>query len=459
MEGRVTDADAARQRLEAIGARYLWISYHDYAGLARAKAVGPDRLDDALVNGVGWAKANWDLAITDQQVPEPAFAADSGDFRVVPDPASIRPLPHRPGVALAYGWMTEPDAVPWDGDPRRRLAVAEDALRTRGLSVSVGIEAEFYFARPTEGETFQPDDHGRMFSQAELDARWRLLETVLEGLAGMGIAVHQIAREYGQGQFELSLLPTGPLAAVDAFLAARDVIKALARDTGIVATFMPKPHEDYPGCGLHVHLSMDDREGDDALVDPHDPVSLSPNGLAAVAGLLAHAAGQTALGSPTPNSFKRLLPGSWAPAHAMWAIGNRSALVRIPSPGAGRHLEYRSGDASANLYLHVAGLLAAIADGLGSRAAAPEPVSVDVGHLADAEAAAVGASRLPLRLSAALDALEADAVLCEAIGPVVLPHYLAVKRFEWASYLAESGLTAEDIGVSAWERATYLEHV
>jgi glutamine synthetase len=275
----------------------------------------------------------------------------------------------------------------------------------------------------------------------------------------MGIAVHQIAKEYGQGQYELSLLPTGAVAAVDAFLAARDLIKALARDAGIVATFMPKAHEDHPGCGLHVHLSLARASGEDALVDPHDPAGLSPTGLAAVAGLLAHAAGQTALGSPTPNSFKRLVPGSWAPAHAIWAIGNRAALVRIPSPGAGRHLEYRSGDASANLYLQVAGLLAAIADGLERRAEAPAPVPVDVGHLSDTEAAAIGAPRLPSRLDVALDALEADAVLCEALGPIVVPHYLAVKRFEWASYLAESGLAADDVHVSAWERAAYLEHV
>jgi len=377
----------------------------------------------------------------------------------VPDPATIRPLPHRAGAALAYGWLTEPDGMAWAGDPRRRLATTEDALRTRGLSVSVGIEAEFYFARRSEAESFVPDDHGRMFSQAELDARWWLLETILEGLATMGIAVHQIAKEYGQGQYEISLLPTGALAAVDAFLAARDFTKALARDAGIAATFMPKPHENHPGCGLHVHLSMADAAGDDALADPHDPAALSPTGLAAVAGLLAHAAGQTALGSPTPNSFKRLVPGSWAPAHAMWAIGNRAALVRIPSPGAGRHLEYRSGDASANLYLHVAGLLAAIADGLDRNAQAPEPVAVDVGHLSDAEAAALGAPRLPSRLDTALDALEADAVLGEAMGPIVVPHYVAVKRFEWASYLAESGLAADDVHVSAWERAAYLEHV
>lgn len=453
------DARAARQRLEAIGARYLWISYHDYAGVARAKAVGPDRLDDALEYGVGWAKANWDLAITDHQVPDPLFAADSGDFRLVPDPATIRPLPHRIGAALAYGWLTEPDGSPWNGDPRGRLAAAEGALADHALSVSVGIEAEFYLARPSDPGSFEPADRGRMFSQAELDARWPLLEAILEGLAAMGIPVHQIAKEYGQGQYELSLLPAGAVSAVDGFLAARDLVKALARDRGVVATFMPKPHEDVPGSGLHVHLSVADTGGDDILVDPRDPAGMSAAGLAAIAGLLAHASGQTALGSPTPNGFKRLLPGSWAPAHAIWAIGNRAALVRIPSAGAGRHLEYRSGDASANLYLHVAGLLAAVTDGLDRAEPAPPPVQADVGHLSDADAAALGARRLPCRLDVALDALESDPVLCEALGPLIMRHYLAVKRFEWASYLAESGLEADDVRVSAWERVAYLEPV
>jgi glutamine synthetase len=220
---------------------------------------------------------------------------------------------------------------------------------------------------------------------------------------------------------------------------------------------MPKPSEDLPGCGLHVHVSMVDSEGENAFADPSDPARLSRAGSAAVAGLLAHAAGQTALGAPTPNSFKRLLPGSWAPAHAIWAFGNRAALVRVPSMDAGRHLEYRSGDMGANLYLHVTGLLAAIVDRMEGGEDAPPPVQADVGHLADADATAIGADRLPARLDAALDALEADQVLMAALGPLIVRHYLAVKRFEWSSYVAGSGLAADDVRVSDWERIAYLE--
>jgi glutamine synthetase len=450
------EAQAGRQRLDALGTRYLWIAYHDYGGVARAKAVGPERLDDALADGVGWAKANWDLAITDHQVPHPGFGADSGDFRLVPDPTTIRPWPVRDGTALAYGWLTEPDGTPWPGDPRRRLAAVERRFVDRGLAVRVGIEAELYLARPWVGGPFQPDDDDRMFSQAAIDARWPLLAGVLDGLATMGIPVHQLAKEYGPGQYELSLLPASPLAAVDAFLAARDLVKSLGREQGILATFMPKPSEDLPGCGLHVHLGIADARGADVLADPADADRLSALGGSAIAGLLAHAAAQLALGAPIATSHKRLLPGSWAPAHAAWGIGNRAVLVRIPSTGPGRHLEYRSGDMGANLYLHVAGLLAAAIDGIEHELIAPTPVQADVGQLSNEAAAAIGAPRLPARLDLALDALEGDPVLLDALGPVIVEHYVPVKRFEWASYLAESGLDAADIRVSDWERATYL---
>jgi glutamine synthetase len=324
------------------------------------------------------------------------------------------------------------------------------------------METEFAMYRPTE-EGWEPDDHDLMFAQAALDARWELLSAILDGLEQMGIAVHQVAKEYGPAQYEISLLPDAPLAAVDGYLMARDLVKALARQRGVVATFMPKPRAELPGNGLHVHLGLADADGRALLPDADRDGELSATGLAAVAGLLAHARGQAGVGSPTPNSFKRLLPGSWAPAHVAWGIGNRAALIRVPDAGAGRHLEYRSGDASANAYLLVAGLLAAVADGI-ERNLVPDPaVDRDIGHAPSASAGGgpehAGLERLPHRLDAALDALEADAVLNAALGPVLSRHYLAVKRFEWDSYLAESGLAADDTAVSDWERATYLEAV
>jgi glutamine synthetase len=272
----------------------------------------------------------------------------------------------------------------------------------------------------------------------------------------MGVAVHQFAREYGNGQYELSLLPTDPLTAVDHYVLARGAIKALARDAGLVASFMPKPFSDLPGNGLHVHISLWRPDGSDALSDPDDTGGLGPTGRAAIAGLLARAPAQTALGAPTPNSYKRLLPGSWAPAHVCWAFGNRAALVRVPGRGAHRRVEYRSGDGSASPYLHLAGLLAAIIDGVMNDRQAPTPIAGDVGHWTDDEAAERGVARLPRSLGVALDELERDSVLRAMLGPTIEEHYLAVKRYELRCYEEEAG-QAGPTEVTDWERLTYLE--
>jgi len=453
------DPAAVRRRLEALDARHLWIVYHDYAGLGRGKAVARERIEDVAAHGVTFAKANWDFAITDHYVPQPGFGPDAGDFRVIPDPAAIVPVPYREGVALAFGWLADDLGAPWPGDPRARLRDQVAALAAGGLTAQVAFEAEFVLFGSGPDGRWVPADRGRMFTVDEIEARWAWCATVLAALQAMGVAVHQLAKEYGPAQYEISLLPTDPVAAVDRFLVARQVIKALARDEGLVASFMPKPYAELPGNGLHVHLSLGDAEGRDALADPTDESGLSPAAAAAIGGLLDHAAAQAALGSPTPNSYKRLLPGTWAPAHVCWAFGNRAALVRVPGRGPARHLEYRSGDASCNPYLHVAGLLAGIRDGLDRKVPLPPSADLDVGHLTDAEAAVRGFVRLPDRPATALDALAGDAVLQAALGPLIAEHYLVVKRFELDSYLAESGASPDTTSVTDWERATYLEHL
>lgn len=445
-------------RLDELGAETLWVVYHDFAGLGRAKAVPRRRFAEVAATGVTFAMANWDLAITDHQVPEPLFGADSGDFRAVPDERTLAILPHRPAVAQAFALLSDDLGEPWPGDPRRLLEGQVDRLAQLGVVARVAFETEFVLISAGDEQSL-PWGGGRMFSVDALDARWAFGSTLLAGLEAAGVAAHQFAKEYGPAQFELSLMPVDPLAAADQFLVARQLAKALARESGLLASFMPKPYAELPGNGLHVHVGLARSDDPDREVVGDGPGdrSLTDTGRAAIAGLLAHAAGQAALAAPTPNSYKRLLPGSWAPAHVSWAFGNRAALVRIPGRGIGRHLEYRSGDASMNPYLHLTGLLAAIADGLERDLPAPAEADLDVGHLGDADAASRGWPRLPATLEQALAALEADDVLLEALGEVVVPHYLAVKRFEWRSYLDEAGLDAGAIEVSDWERATYLE--
>jgi glutamine synthetase len=444
-------------RLDELSADALWVVYHDYAGLGRAKAVPRGRFDEVARDGVTFAMANWDLAITDEQVPHPVFGADSGDFRAIPDPATLIELPHRPGVAQALAWLSDDTGRAWEGDPRAALSTQVGRLERLGIRVKAAFEAEFVVVDGGDPGSLLRD-RGRMFAVEGLDERWPMASRILQDLEATGVAVHQIAKEYGPGQYEVSLLPTGPLSAADRFLLARQLIRAAARASGATASFMAKPYAELPGNGLHVHLGLTraDDASIDLIADPDDPARIADSAGPAVAGLLAHGAGQSALASPTPNSYKRLLPGSWAPAHVSWAIGNRSALIRIPGRGAGRHLEIRGGDAGMNPYLHLSGLLASIADGVERRLLLPPEARVDVGHLSDDEAASAGFPRSPADLRSAVDAFEADEVLRAAVGPVIARHYVDVKRFEWDAYIERSGLPAGSTDVSDWERSTYF---
>ena len=450
-------AAATVERLDALGAKALWVVYHDYGGLGRAKAVPRARFEEVARDGVTFAMANWDLAITDEQVPHPIFGADSGDFRAIPDPDTLIELPHHPGIAQAFPWLADDTGHRWDGDPRGVLSAQVARLEQLGIAVKAAFEAEFVVVDGDDPAALLAD-RGRMFAVEGLDERWPIAGRILEDLDRSGIAVHQVAKEYGPGQFEVSLLPADGLTAADRFLIARQLIRAAARSVGATASFMPKPYAELPGNGLHVHLGLTraDDPAVDLIADRDDPERIADSAGPIIAGLLAHAAGQSALASPTPNSYKRLLPGSWAPAHVSWAVGNRSALIRIPGRGAGRHLEIRGGDAAMNPYLHLAGLLASIGDGVERVLPLPPEARIDVGHLIDEGAAAAGYPRLPADLPAALDAFEADEVLRAAVGPVIARHYVDVKRFESESYLERAALRSDPTDVSDWERATYF---
>lgn len=450
--------NAALSRLHELDARHLWVSYHDYSGVARAKALPSERFDDACDRGVTFATANWDLMVTGERITDPGFGLDSGDFRVLPDAATIVPVPYRPGVFQAFGPLLDGEGRPWEGDPRARLIAQVEALAALGLAASVAFEAEFSLISPTAAGGYELADQGRMFTTDELDARWPLIESWLDAIGAMGVPVHQVAKEWGPAQYEISLLPADPLVAVERYLLVRQAIRALSRQAGLVASFMPKAFEQLPGNGLHVHIGLADPSGRDVF-GGSAPEEVSSIGEAAIAGLIEHAAALSAVVSATPNSYKRLKPGSAAPAHICWALGNRSALVRIPGPGDARRIEYRAGDATSNAYMLLGGLLAAVVDGVFRQAHPPPPVEVDPGQWSVEEAARAGVELLPLTLTDALAAFEADAVMAAAFGPTIMEHYPAVKRFELERYAAGSELESGSLVISNWERQTYLEHI
>lgn len=277
--------EVALRTLDSMDARFLWLVYHDFSGLARLKVVPRARIADALVSGASYNKINWDADINGAVVSEFNYGADSGDFKVVPDLDTLVGIPYRDGVAQVYGYLHDAHGE-WAGDPRRALRVQAEALRREGLDVQVGLEAELLlmdaFAEPRGAAGVQ------MFSLSEIDVRWEYWADVMDTLEAMGVPVHQVGREFGGAQHEISLMPDDPVASVDDMLTTRQVVKALASDRGWLASFMPKPWPDRPGNGLHVHLSFTGADGRDVLTDHAHPTGMTPLGQHILAGLLRH---------------------------------------------------------------------------------------------------------------------------------------------------------------------------
>src|SRR5215204_7566957 len=451
MIDRPIDSGSLLARLDTDAIEHFWIAYHDYGGRAQAKTLPPQSFRGAVNDGVVFARANLDMRADDHQAAGATLLGDSGDFLAVPDPRSYAVLPRYPGTAACNAWMRATDGSVWDGCPRTRLEAVIDELDGLGYSAQVALEPEFYLLRPGDRDDYQPVNTTRMFTRAGLAAERVFIGRVVDELRSMGVTVSQLGKEYGPGQYEMSVHHAAPIRAVDDYFALKDAVRDLARDQGYVATFMPKPYSHWPGCSLHVHLSLWDDAGErDLTASDRDEVSLSEMGSWFLGGILEHADALTGLGSPTVNSYKRLQPGSWAPANTYWGYGNRSGVVRIPGVGKRRHLEFRSPDNSAQPYLLLAGLLAAGADGIRRQLAPPPPFQGDIGHLTEEEVARYRIGYLPRTLSEALTALEQDEVVAAAVGETALEHFLIVKRDELAAYATH---------VHPWEREMYLEMI
>ncbi len=448
----VADETALRslaRRVDAGGYQGLWIVFHDYSARACAKWIPASRFHSAILHGGVFARANLNFTIDDHQVESPRFGADTGDFFAIPDPDTLVSLPYRPSIARVYSHLCTEDGEHWEGCPRGRLMAAVDALMERGFTAQVAFEPEFTLYRTDEHGLPVPADTSPMYSVERMDIHHELLAKVETALDEQDVDVIQIGSEYGAGQVEINLCHTHPLKAADDALTLRDTVKALARDAGLYAAFMPKPFEHAAGNGLHVHLSLWSEDGTEDFSTGEGQLGLSGEMEQFMAGVLEHARAICGVGSPTVNSYKRLQPGSWAPAHVAYAFQNRAALVRVPG-STRRRIEFRAGDHTGNPYLMLTALIAAGIDGLDRELDPGPPAEGDLGHADPHTLAASGVRFLPRSAGEALDAVEQDEVVMAALGPICGPELLRVKRDELARY---------DRHVSEWEHAVYFERV
>ncbi len=427
-------------------ASHLWVVYTDFHGRMAGRDIPRKRVSRVAERGTNFAKANFNFTIRDVQVPRPFFGANSGDVLAVPDANSAVRIPYESDSAIAFATLHDEDDNVWPGCPRAALKRAVAALADAGLTARVAFEPEFYLFQEN---AVDPISQAGMYTIDGLSDGMEFVRRLAEVLPDMGVELEQIGKEYGQGQYEANIAPDRPIEAADDLYLLRMAVRGVARKLGQHATFMPKISPDVAGSGLHIHLSLQDEGTDeDRTADQMHPSGLSATARAFMAGWLQHAEALTALGSPTPNSYKRLQPASWAPAHICWGIGNRAALVRVPGPGRRARLEFRAGDNTSNPFLFLAGLIWAGLDGVRRQLDPGDPVSADAGHLSAEEIAQRGMRFLPRDAGTALAALEQDETLREGLGPLIHSEFLRVKGVELASY---------NLQVNAWERAAYFD--
>ncbi|MCY3781813.1 MAG: glutamine synthetase family protein [Chloroflexi bacterium] len=428
----------------------LWVTYHDYNGRACAKTVPKSKFESAVEDGVVFARANLNFGVDDHNAPDGIWQAQTGDFLALPDPDAYWKLPYHDSTAIVFCNMMTEAHQPFDGCPRQNLARTVTSFAERGIDITAALEAEFSLFTKTDDGDYAPCRAGGMFTVAGLNQFADLLHEIVAALETMGLQIEQLGKEYGPSQFEFTVRYDNPLAAADSYLISKEVTRALALQRGLIASYMPKPFTDLAGNGLHVHLALRDPiSGDNLMAGGGLENPLSELGGQFMGGLMAHAPAICGVGAPTVNSYKRLQPASWAPAHIAWGVGNRGVLLRVPDVNQRCRIEYRAGDNTCNPYFFLTALLAAGLDGMQKRMDPGEPFNdEDVGHFSERQRLQHDIEYLPRTLPVALDALENDEILMSALSQVIGTEFLKVKRRELESY---------NLSVHPWERQMYLE--
>jgi glutamine synthetase len=427
----VKQADEAGLRL----VRFLWCGND---GTVRAKASARHGLEGRLESGIGLTVAMQAMSSLDQLQPVEGMGP-VGEIRLVPDLDTFRVLPYAPRAGAVLT-----DHVGLDGEPaavcqRTFLKRMEARLAERGLVLHAAFENEFSLATRLEG-TYVPVDASLCFSTIGMTASQDYVDELAAALEAQRIPLEQYYAELGHGQQEISTGHAPALQAADEQLLVRETIRAVATCRGLIASLAPKPWPDNVGNGGHVHFSLWEGERN-RFYDAAAPDGLSGEARAFIAGVLGHLPGLVGLAAPSFNSYHRILPQHWAGAFVCWGYDNREAPVRVASPFRGAeeastNAELKACDATCNPYLALGGLVAAGLDGLERGLEPPEPLGVDPATLDESERTRRGIVRLPATQAEALDALAADELLLDALGPTLAESYLAVRRSEWAAYSA-----------------------
>ncbi|XP_075103395.1 protein fluG [Nicotiana tabacum] len=426
--------------------RIIWI---DASGQHRCRVVPQQRFYSSVgKHGVGLTCACMGMSSTSDGPAVDTNLTASGEIRIVPDLSTKCRLPWAKQQEMVLADMfIEPGKI-WEYCPREALRRVSKILKDEfDLVVNAGFENEFFLLKSVlrDGkEERAPFDRTSYCSTAAFDAASPILEEVFASLQSLNIIVEQLHAEAGKGQFEIALKYTDCSRAADGLIFTREVIRAVARKHGLLATFVPKYALDDIGSGSHVHISLS-RNGENIFMasDGSSRYGMSKIGEAFMAGVLNHLPSILPFTAPLPNSYDRIQPNTWSGAYLCWGKENREAPLRAASPPGVAHgfvsnFEIKAFDGCANPYLGLASIITAGIDGLRRNLSLPEPVDGDPDILKE------NLQRLPASLAESVEALEKDTLFRDMIGEKLLIAIIGVRKAE-VKYYSENKEAYKDL--------------
>lgn len=445
-EYEVPDSAKIFDEIERESVRFINLQFTDFMGMVKSVTIPAHQFADSVEHGT-WFDGS--------SIEGFARIAES-DMYLQPELDTFKIIPWERGentTARVICRVMMPDGQPFAGDPREVLLWALDEAHELGFDYYIGPELEFFLFHPNEnaGTAPLPHDSGSYFDLST-DQAGLVRKEMVNALEEMGIEVEASHHEVAIGQHEIDFRYDKALATADKAVTFKFTLKAIAQRHGLFATFMPKPIFGVNGSGMHCHQSLFKAgTSENVFYDVNDEYGLSELAKQFIAGQLAHARGMTPILASLVNSYKRLVPGYEAPVYISWARANRSALIRVPKISKGKErsarIELRFPDPASNPYLAFAVMLKAGLDGVRRGLPLPPPSEENLYHFTPERLVETGVQQLPGSLASALDALEADQVVQDALGDPLYDRLLEAKRSEWADYTMQ---------VTPWELERYI---
>jgi glutamine synthetase len=422
--------------------RFIRLWFTDILGFLKSFAITYEELEGALNEGRGF----------DGSSIQGFARIDESDMVALPDPDTFCILPWRGEehkVARMFCDILEPTGEPYEGDSRWVLKRVLNRAAEMGYVFYIGPELEYFYFKDAEPPPVGLDKGG-YFDLTPLDVATDLRKETILILEKMGIGVEYSHHEVAPSQHEIDLRYTDALTMADTVMTYRLVVKQVAINHNVHATFMPKPIFGENGNGMHTHMSL--FKGDrNAFFDPKDEYKMSAVAKKFIAGLLRHAPEITLVLNQWVNSYKRLVPGYEAPVYLSWALRNRSDLIRVPQYNPNKEValrvEFRSPDPACNPYLAFELLLAAGLEGVVRDYPCPDPVERNVYEMSEPERDELGIGSLPTSLWEAIGFAEQSELVRETLGDHLFTKLLQDKRVEWKRYASH---------VTDWELEQYM---